>query len=47
MTASVLQREKLTLTSRDWSKFFGALDKAKRSRPKLEAAARRYRKRRK
>jgi len=35
-----------TLTPRDWGKFLGALDKTERPRPKLEAAARRYRKRR-
>lgn len=42
----VAERETLTLTPRDWSKFLGALDKAERPRPKLEAAARRYRRRR-
>ena len=42
----VAERETLTLTPRDWSKFLGALDKAERPRPRLEAAARRYRKRR-
>ena len=42
----VAERETLTLTPRDWSKFLGALDKTERPRPKLEAAARRYRKRR-
>ena len=46
MAASILQRENLTLTPRDWRKFLGALDKTERPRPKLEAAARRYRKRR-
>ena len=42
----VAERETLTLTPRDWSKFLGALDKTERPRPKLAAAARRYRKRR-
>ena len=42
----VAERETLNLTPRDWSKFLGALDKAERPRPKLEAAARRYRRRR-
>ena len=42
----VAERETLTLTPRDWNKFLGALDKAEPARPKLEAAARRYRKRR-
>ena len=42
----VAERETLTLTPRDWSKFLGALDKTESPRPKLEAAARRYRKRR-
>jgi len=40
------ERESLTLTPRDWGKFLGALNKAERPRPKLEAAARRYRRRR-
>ncbi len=42
----VAERESITLTPRDWRKFLLALDQAERPRPKLQAAARRYRKRR-
>ena len=40
------ERETLTLSPRDWAAFLAALDRPKRRRPKLEAAARRYRARR-
>ena len=42
----VAKRENLILTPRDWRKFIGALDRAERARPRLQAAARRYRSRR-
>ena len=46
MAPSNLQRGTLALTPRDWREFLVALDRAERPRPKLEAAARRYRERR-
>ena len=42
----VAQHETLTLSSRDWDAFLTALDQADKLRPRLEAAARRYRERR-
>jgi len=42
----VAERENVILTARDWKRFLAALDKAAGPRPKLEAAARRYRGRR-
>jgi uncharacterized protein (DUF1778 family) len=42
----VAQHETLTLSSRDWDAFLTALDQADKPRPRLEAAARRYRERR-
>lgn len=42
----VAEHESLTLSSRDWEAFLAALDEADRPRPRLEAAARRYRSRR-
>ena len=39
----VAEHETLTLTPRDWEAFLSALDDADRPRPRLEAAARRYR----
>ncbi|MBI3375166.1 MAG: DUF1778 domain-containing protein [Betaproteobacteria bacterium] len=42
----VAGREMLTLTTRDWRAFLTGLDKAERARPALEAAARRYARRR-
>jgi uncharacterized protein (DUF1778 family) len=41
----VAEHENLTLTPRDWAAFLTALDDADRPRPRLEAAARRYRSR--
>ena len=41
----VAKRENLILTPRDWKKFIDALDKTERARPRLQAAARRYRRR--
>ena len=35
-----------TLTPQDWNKFLAALEGAEQPRPKLEAAVRRYRRRR-
>ena len=43
----VAEHETLTLTPREWDAFLVALDDADRPRPRLEAAARRYRSRRK
>lgn len=42
----VAEHETLTLTPRDWEAFLAALDEADRPRPRLAAAARRYRSRR-
>ena len=42
----VSERETLSLAPRGWKAFFAGLDEADRPRPKLEAAARRYKKRR-
>jgi uncharacterized protein (DUF1778 family) len=42
----VAEHETLTLTPREWDAFLMALDDADRPRPRLEAAARRYRSRR-
>jgi uncharacterized protein (DUF1778 family) len=42
----VAEHETLTLTPRDWEAFLAALDDADRPRPRLAAAARRYRSRR-
>jgi uncharacterized protein (DUF1778 family) len=42
----VARHETLTLSSRDWDAFLTALDQADKPRPRLEAAARRYRERR-
>ena len=42
----VAEHETLTLTPRDWDAFLAALDDADRPRPRLAAAARRYRSRR-
>lgn len=42
----VAEHENVTLTARDWNAFLTALDDADRPRPRLEAAARRYRRRR-
>jgi uncharacterized protein (DUF1778 family) len=42
----VAEHETLTLTPRDWAAFLTALDDAERPRPRLEAAAGRYRSRR-
>jgi uncharacterized protein (DUF1778 family) len=39
----VADHETLTLTPRDWEAFLSALDDADRPRPRLTAAARRYR----
>lgn len=39
----VAEHETLTLTPRDWEAFLAALDDADRPRPRLAAAARRYR----
>jgi uncharacterized protein (DUF1778 family) len=39
----VTEHEALTLTPRDWEAFLTALDGADRPRPRLAAAARRYR----
>lgn len=44
--ALIADRETLILTPRAWSTFLAALDRAERPRPKLQAAARRYRRRR-
>jgi uncharacterized protein (DUF1778 family) len=44
--AIVADQETLTLSARDWAAFLAALDQAERPRPRLEAAARRYRQRR-
>ncbi len=38
----VAEHESLTLSPHDWEAFIAALDGADRPRPKLEAAARRY-----
>lgn len=43
----IRERESITLTPREWSGFLEALDAPARPRPKLEAAARFYRERRK
>ncbi len=40
------EQETLILTQKDWKAFFAGLDNADRPRPKLEAAAKRYMKRR-
>jgi uncharacterized protein (DUF1778 family) len=45
--AVVAEHESITLTPRDWDAFVAALDDEERPRPKLKAAARRYRERRK
>lgn len=42
----VAEHEALTLSPRDWKAFLAALDEAERPRPRLEAAARRYQRRR-
>lgn len=42
----VAEHEAVTLTTRDWEAFLAALDNADRTRPRLAAAARRYRSRR-
>lgn len=42
----VAEHETLTLTPREWEAFLTALDDADRPRPRLAAAARRYRSRR-
>jgi uncharacterized protein (DUF1778 family) len=42
----VAEHETLTLTSRDWDAFLAALDDVDRPRPRLAAAARRYKSRR-
>ena len=42
----VAERETLSLTLHDWKTFLAGLDDADRPRPKLEAAAKRYMKRR-
>lgn len=42
----VSEHEILTLSARDWEVFLTALDEAKKPRPRLEAAVRRYRERR-
>lgn len=44
--AVVAEREALTLSPRDWGAFLAALDDSDRPRPRLVAAARRYRRRR-
>lgn len=41
--ARVVDHGTLTLTARDWEAFLEALDDADRPRPRLAAAARRYR----
>lgn len=40
------EHETVTLSLRDWKAFLAALDEADKPRPRLEAAARRYRERR-
>jgi uncharacterized protein (DUF1778 family) len=42
----VTEQETRTLTQHDWKAFLAGLDDADRARPKLEAAAKRYMKRR-
>ena len=42
----VAKQETLTLTRRDWRAFLSGLDRADRRRPRLEAAAKRYLRRR-
>ena len=42
----VAQHETLTLSPRDWDTFLTVLDEPERPRPQLEAAVRRYRRRR-
>lgn len=42
----VAEHESVTLSPRDWTAFLEAIDNADRPRPRLEAAARRYQKRR-
>ncbi len=42
----LVEHETLTLTARDWEAFLAGLDNAHRPRPRLAAAARRYRSRR-
>lgn len=44
--AIVTEREMFSLTPRSWKAFLAGLDNADRPRPKLEAAAKRYMKRR-
>lgn len=44
--AIVTEREMFSLTPRGWKAFLAGLDDADRPRPKLEAAAKRYMKRR-
>lgn len=44
--ALVAEHETVMLSPRDWSAFLAAMDKPRRRRPKLAAAAKRYLKRR-